>query len=92
VRVPLWREPDLYGVPRAPGGRRDAEAVRIAISNTGAIAREVWIERPLRRAGAAQVVPGAGTHATIVGEAVRIVVAVEPGQVVEVSYTVAYGR
>src|SRR5262249_3914349 len=54
LRLPLWIDPALVGTrQRAPdfsGSATRVERLLLSVANTGDVAREVWIEEPMRAA------------------------------------------
>ncbi len=95
LRLPLWIDPSLRGskVRRRVGreGADMAEWFSVAVTNTGAQAREVWIEQKLQEGARRRLVTyGQPTKPTLGKERARSKVAVPPQQTARVAYTITY--
>jgi len=93
-RLSLWRDPLLRGTRRRStdrgAGGSIVERVELTVSNTGAEPREVWIEEPLRPARRRELVRARPARPEIAGDVARRKVAVGPGQIERLEFTVRY--
>lgn len=94
LRLRMWPDDTLRGMRQRTNDYREgsdlAERVVLSVSNTGTVAREVWLEDRLRKARfftIERVFPGKVTSGN---ELVRARVTVQPGKVEHVGFTVAY--
>ena len=82
-RVSLGVDDALHGtrhrVEGFGGGDALVDQIAVTLANTGAIARDVWIEEPLRPARVRSIVRTWPEPAHVVGDVVRVVVPVPPG-------------
>lgn len=93
-RVPLGVDRALHATRRRVegfgGGDALVDQVAVTLANTGAVARDVWIEEPLRPARVRSIIRTWPEPAHVIGDVVRVVVPVPPGGRAAAELGVAY--
>jgi hypothetical protein len=94
LRLPLWIDPALVGTrqrsPDFSGSATRVERLLLSVANTGEVAREVWIEEPMRAAHKRRVERAWPSKPAAIGDRLRSKIEVKPGQIERVGYSIAY--
>lgn len=94
LRLPLWADTDLHGSRQRSvdlgAGAGLAERVVLAVTNAGAVPREVWAVEHLRPARHHRIEHAWPSRPVVDGAVVRTKLVVKPGSVERTGYTIAY--